>query len=105
MHGGPITAPSEGLGKGSEFTIRLPAAKRPDAAMPMATEPNEATGNVRILVVDDNVDTVTGMAMLLKLAGHEVVTAHNGPEAIEVGTGSPASIDLARPRPAGDERL
>ncbi len=79
-----ITATSEGLGKGSEFTVRLPAAKRPDTPMPMAKETDEATGKAHILVVDDNVDTVKGMAILLNLAGHEVVTAHNGPQAIEV---------------------
>ena len=42
MHGGQITATSEGLGKGSEFTIHLPAAKRSDTAMPMAKEPESA---------------------------------------------------------------
>jgi PAS domain S-box-containing protein len=84
MHDGQLTATSEGLGKGSEFTVRLPAAKRPDIAMPSAKRTDEATEQARILVVDDNVDTVKGMAILLNLAGHEVVTAHNGPQAIEV---------------------
>jgi CheY-like chemotaxis protein len=83
-HDGQITATSEGLGKGSEFTIRLPAPKRPDAAVLMAKEPNEAKGNVHILVVDDNVDMVKGMVMLITMAGHQVRTAHSGPEALEV---------------------
>ena len=83
LHDGKITATSEGPGKGSEFIIRLPAAKRPDTAMPMAKGTDEATEKARILVVDDNADTVKGMAILLNLAGHEVVTAHDGPQAIE----------------------
>lgn len=85
MHGGSITAKSEGLGKGSEFTIQLPAAKRPSKAKPspetLAASP---VRKVRILVVDDNVDTARGMARLLKLIGHDVATAHSGPEAIKV---------------------
>ena len=82
MHGGSITASSEGPGKGSEFVVRLPAAK-PAAATP-TTEGPPATGRpLRILVVDDNVDTATSLAMLLKLTGHDVATAHTGPEAIK----------------------
>jgi PAS domain S-box-containing protein len=83
MQGGSITAHSEGLGKGSEFVIRLPAAERPATSMPPAEGPDEAMSNARILVVDDNVDTARGMARLLKLTGHDVATAHSGPEAIE----------------------
>jgi len=81
MHHGSITARSEGPGKGSEFVVRLPAAK-PAAATPAATGPPPAGRTLRILVVDDDVDTARGLAILLKLAGHDVVTAHGGPEAI-----------------------
>ena len=87
LHDGTITATSEGAGKGSEFTVRLPAATIPDAALPLASGSNGACGKARILVVDDNVDAVKGMAILLNLAGHEVMTARNGPEAIEVARG------------------
>jgi CheY-like chemotaxis protein len=85
MHGGRITATSEGIGKGSEFSVRLPAAKRPATAKTLIKEP--ASGprpTARILVVDDNVDTARGMARLLALLGHDVKTAHDGPKAIEV---------------------
>jgi CheY-like chemotaxis protein len=81
MHGGGITAHSEGPGKGSEFVVRLPAAK-PAAAPPTTTRPPPAGRTLRILVVDDDVDTARGLAMLLELTGHDVVTAHKGPEAI-----------------------
>jgi PAS domain S-box-containing protein len=85
MHGGSVTAASEGAGKGSEFTVRLPAAERPSTApQPAAGSPSEPSGRTsRILVVDDNVDTASGMARLLKLRGHDVAVAHTGPEAIE----------------------
>ena len=84
LHGGTVTAQSEGLGRGSEFTIRLPATaeraeKKPSPATPAGVEGRRA----RILVVDDNVDTARGMARLLKLQGHDIRTAHSGPDALE----------------------
>ena len=68
MHGGSITAHSEGLGKGSEFVVRLPAAKHAPAA-PTTNGPTAAGRTLRILVVDDNVDTARSMAMLLAADG------------------------------------
>ena len=107
LHDGQIAASSEGLGKGSEFTIRLPAVPRPETSTPMvkAREADGATGKAYILIVDDNVDTVKGMAILLNLAGHEVVTAHNGPQAIEAARAEPPPMHFARPRSAWNERL
>ena len=86
MHGGSVTAKSEGLGKGCEFTVRFPAAKRPAGAKPApsgSVDPS-ARRSSRILVVDDNVDMAKGMARLLTLLGHEVWTAHNGKEALTI---------------------
>jgi CheY-like chemotaxis protein/two-component sensor histidine kinase len=85
LHGGSVTARSDGLGKGSEFTARLPAAKRPvTSGSPAAGAPSEPSGrSSRILVVDDNADTASGMARLLELLGHDVAIAYTGPEAIE----------------------
>ncbi len=85
MHGGRITAKSGGLGKGSEFTIRLPGAPRPAVPRGEVSAPAAiASRKARILVVDDNADTRRGMVRLLKLIGHEVATAHDGHEAIKV---------------------
>jgi PAS domain S-box-containing protein len=85
MHGGSIAARSDGLGKGSEFTIRLPAARRPEVEGEKAGQPAAASSEkARILVVDDSVDTARGMQRLLKLMGHDVALAHSGPEALEV---------------------
>ena len=85
MHGGSILARSEGTGRGSEFTIRLPAAKKPVANPATIKSPNHSsTRSFKILVVDDNVDTASGMARLLRCLGHEVTIAHSGPDALQV---------------------
>jgi PAS domain S-box-containing protein len=85
MHGGGISARSEGLNRGSEFTIRLPGASRPATPKPTESARPASGGRAgRVLIVDDNVDTARGMARLLKLTGHDVATAHDGHEALAV---------------------
>jgi PAS domain S-box-containing protein len=82
MHGGTVTASSEGPGKGSEFVVRLPIlAERLQAETP-GTAPATTVPPLRILVVDDNTDTAASLAILLNLAGHETRTAHDGLEAV-----------------------
>jgi PAS domain S-box-containing protein len=85
MHGGSVTAASEGLGKGSEFTVRLPAlegsAERKSS--PLVTPPRVSRPSTRVLIVDDNLDTARGLSRLLKLLGHDVRVAHDGQEAVE----------------------
>jgi PAS domain S-box-containing protein len=87
MQGGKIEAHSDGLGKGSEFAVRLLALAEP-AAKP-APEPEEglaaptAAGPRRVLVVDDNVDSAESMAVLLRLHGHDVRLANDGEAALE----------------------
>ena len=84
MHDGTMTGHSAGVGQGSEFVVRLPiladTAKPPPA--PIVNEPMLTTAR-RILVVDDNRDSATSLAMLLKLAGNETHTAYDGLEAVE----------------------
>jgi CheY-like chemotaxis protein len=82
LHGGGVTATSDGPGRGSEFVVRLPASRRPAApgAQPAAAV---ARKGARILVVDDNEDTARGMARLLKLLGNDVRSCHDGPSALE----------------------
>jgi PAS domain S-box-containing protein len=86
MHGGNITAASEGLGRGSEFTVRLPALRESAAprGRPQTTLPRIARQSSRVLVVDDNIDNATGLSRLLKLLGHDVQVAHDGKDAIEM---------------------
>jgi two-component system CheB/CheR fusion protein len=83
LHGGTATAASEGPGRGTEFTIRLPAAERPGSQGGAAGPAGLAGGQARVLVVDDNVDLARGLARLLKLLGHEVQMVHDGPSALE----------------------
>jgi PAS domain S-box-containing protein len=84
LHGGTVEAYSA-LGQGSEFAVRLPVALTP-APQPPAHGPETAeptTRPLRVLVVDDNVDTAESLAMLVKAAGHDVRTAHDGPVGLQ----------------------
>ena len=87
MHHGTVTAASDGQGKGSTFTVTLPTMKSPTKSTEPASSDAapSAVGPARtILVVDDNKDSATSMAMMLKLMGNEAWTAHDGFEAIAV---------------------
>jgi CheY-like chemotaxis protein/two-component sensor histidine kinase len=82
-HGGTISAHSDGPGRGSEFTVRLPRAG--DAPASHTVEPEAAppfTRMRRVLVVDDNVDGAATLAMLLQTQKHQVRIAHDGPTAL-----------------------
>lgn len=88
MHGGSVSAHSEGPGRGSEFVVRLPRAAPdcpqddgPRAAMPQADARWWSTQ--RVLVVDDNEDAAQTIAQVLRLLGSDVATAHHGLEAVE----------------------
>jgi signal transduction histidine kinase len=87
MHDGSITAHSEGPGQGSEFVISLPADVAPPIGLAdqgRAVDPTVVgTGGRRILVADDNQDTLESLAMLLTLSGHCVHTAGDGQQALE----------------------
>ena len=85
MHGGSVTAHSEGLGLGSEFVVRIPAVEvsRRDLAADRAVATDGAPTRRRILVVDDNADAAESLAALLSISGHETRMAHDGPEALQ----------------------
>jgi CheY-like chemotaxis protein/two-component sensor histidine kinase len=88
MHGGTVEALSAGLGKGSEFIVRLPLmASRCDAVSDRAAvqpAPPACPSGHRLLVVDDNQDAALSLAMLLRLQGHEVCVAHDGASALAI---------------------
>jgi CheY-like chemotaxis protein len=87
MHAGQIEALSAGPGKGSEFIVRLPITVDPqqESVLPCTVRSTPAAPMpLRILVVDDNVDSAKSLAFLLKYAGHQVQMAHDGLEALEV---------------------
>jgi CheY-like chemotaxis protein len=85
LHGGTLEAHSAGLGAGSEFILRRPAQLPMPAAASDPTTPEEpAVRSRRVLVADDNIDAGESLAMLLRLDGHEVELASNGPQAVEL---------------------
>ena len=88
MHGGKIDAHSDGPGKGSEFVVRLPVViTQPSPGLHPANDDREEAPpaeKYRILIVDDNSLSSKSTAMLLRLMGHEIATAFNGFEGIEV---------------------
>jgi len=84
LHGGSVRIHSAGLGQGSEVTVRLPIlVDVVDVASPasLPATPTALTAQ-RILVVDDNVDSATSLALLLELNGNETHTAHDGLAAV-----------------------
>ena len=108
MHGGTVEARSAGVGQGSEFVVRLPLLSGPLPALPREPAVVQPVSTVprRILVVDDNRDSADSLAMLLKLTGHDVHTAHDGLEAVEAAaTLQPDVIllDIGMPRLNGYE--
>jgi PAS domain S-box-containing protein len=111
LHGGDIEACSAGIGRGSEFTVRLPlgavgALSDPNAH---AAQSAPAFSLRRILIADDNVDAADSLAELLRLEGHEVHVAYDGEEALahfqqfqpdaallDVGMPKLSGLDVAR---------
>jgi len=83
MHGGKLEAHSAGLGKGSEFVLRLPTLRgeRPVEARVRPVTVNQVVHR-RILVVDDNADAAEALALVLGMTGHEVRLAGDGPSAL-----------------------
>jgi CheY-like chemotaxis protein len=107
MHGGTVTAHSDGLGLGSEFVVSLPldegATQEGTAVAPGGTKPLERR---RILVVDDNKDSALSLCMLLELEGHETFAVHDGIEAIdaaELHRPDVVLLDIGLPRMSGHE--
>jgi len=105
MHGGTVIAKSGGADQGSEFTIRLPlAAGEPRKITPAPTRrsaPAPAQAQ-RVLIVDDNRDAAESLGRLLKLAGHQVELAYDGPSALEVAQSQqPETVFLDIDLPGG----
>jgi PAS domain S-box-containing protein len=83
LHGGTLTVFSEGEGRGSEFTLRLPLAEQPRNAGDASRAAGEPGAQARrVLVVDDNVDAARTLGELLSTLGHETRVVHDGPSAL-----------------------
>jgi CheY-like chemotaxis protein len=93
LHGGTVLARSEGLGHGSEFTVRLPvSAAEADSPAPSASE--GAVAGLRVLVIDDNPDAADTLREILELEGHLVQVAHSGPSGVRTAAEFLADVIL-----------
>jgi signal transduction histidine kinase/DNA-binding response OmpR family regulator len=105
LHGGSVEAHSGGVGRGSEFIVRLPLAAQQLSTQEGGDARPQAGGLARrILVVDDNRDATETLAALLAADGHQVKTAFDGEEALSVArTFEPdvAVIDIGLPKKNG----
>jgi CheY-like chemotaxis protein/anti-sigma regulatory factor (Ser/Thr protein kinase) len=81
MHGGEVTARSDGEGHGATFAIRLPRIERPEASAPNASDTD--VPYQRVLIVDDNADAANSLAQLLTLQGQATEVAYSGRQALE----------------------
>jgi CheY-like chemotaxis protein len=106
LHGGSVSVHSDGPGKGSRFTLHLPAlsaARVRDAhpaPQPVHNGQPAHNGDHRVMVVDDNEDATAALAELIGFLGYEVRTAHDGPAAIEIARGfhpAIAFVDIGLP--------
>ena len=108
MHGGTVSASSDGLGHGAEFVVTLPliAVHTVSQAEPVQPAPRPVMSVRRILVADDNHDSAEALATLLQLHGHTVMVAHDGEEALHIAdTFLPdvMLLDLGMPKMDGYE--
>ena len=109
MHGGRISARSDGIGQGSVFVVRLPVAQSAssaESAAPAGVAIAAASGRRRVLIADDLRDSADTLALLLEAMGHEVHVAYDGAEALQaIETLRPevALLDLGMPKLSGYE--
>jgi signal transduction histidine kinase len=106
LHGGTLAAKSEGIGKGSEFTVRLPLAGATLAQGDVPAPRARATQRRRILLADDNIDFANSLAAVLSSRGHDVRVARDGAEALAAAarfTPDFAFLDIGMPKVHGYE--
>jgi len=122
MHGGTVAASSPGKGQGSTFTVRFPRVSEtllqpdtqrpgPDGKQPMQSNQlvdKESLGGVRVLVVDDDLDTLEMVRVILENRGAEVdiaSSARDALEALEHSVPDALVSDLAMPEQDGFELI
>ncbi len=104
LHGGTLTARSEGPGKGSEFLLQLPLSRAPERSGGHAAAAARVAAERRILIVDDNIDAADSLGIMLAHAGHEVRIAYGGRQALETAarfTPDTMILDLGMPEMDG----
>jgi len=109
MHGGSVTAAS--AGQGSTFTLRLPLVQAPAALDPPVADatpgsPRPSAAGMRVLIVDDNIDSALTLSMIMELNGYVTRVAHDGIDALAAFddfTPRIAFVDIGMPRMNGYE--
>jgi PAS domain S-box-containing protein len=95
MQNGRLQASSAGLGRGCEFTIKLPVALAPsNNAARTVLSPDQPAHSLRVLVVEDNADAADTLGLLLRLHGHKVEIARTGPTALQMASASRPDVVL-----------
>ena len=113
LHGGTISAESDGPNKGARFTVRLPLLREPErTASQVAAQAGVVELNVfaqtNFLIVDDSEDTIAMLEELLKVAGANVMTATNGADALRLAAENEFDVilsDISMPEMDGYEFL
>jgi CheY-like chemotaxis protein len=107
LHGGTVTAHSEGPHQGSEFAVRLPRLLEASLLKsPADSQPELRVGRLRVLVVEDNADIAHSMAALIRHLGHQVELAHDGSSALALAESflpQVAFVDIGLPLVSGLE--
>jgi signal transduction histidine kinase len=106
LHGGTVEARSKGFKHGSEFIVTLPIQdESAQAHAPLRRESGRETPR-RIVVIDDNQDAAESLAMLLRLKGHDVQIAYDGPSGLALALGTAPEcvlVDIGLPGMDGYE--
>jgi signal transduction histidine kinase/ActR/RegA family two-component response regulator len=110
LHGGMVTAASEGRNMGTEFTVRLPRLQAPTAAASAALPPPAASSHeeqgLKLMLVDDNEDAAMTLGLLLQSSGHAVTVVHDPLAALACAAGERFDVfllDIGLPGMSGVE--
>lgn len=83
MHGGMVEASSEGLGKGAQFTVKLPVVSEGTTTRPTVVNTGDGTPlSLKVLIADDSRDGANSLAMMLRIMGNEVLVVFDGEAAL-----------------------
>lgn len=83
MHGGTVSVHSDGPGRGSEFTLQLPAEHAPESPRDLGAGLTGQRATKDVLIAEDNVDAAEALRMILEGHGYRVHVVHSGPAAVE----------------------
>lgn len=100
LHGGSVSATSDGAGEGSAFTIRLPRAQAPQLPVPSFEPPEETSTRPAVLLIEDNEDGREMMATMLEVYGYPVLQSGDGLDGVALATAhlpKVALVDIGLP--------